>query len=146
MVFAFALPCLLEPVKSRGAVWIVFFLSIFPIVRDWDEKLWPSEAELALRLEQRNELVQLRDVALSLRSTEIRAFLAPWWLSPSIAYWSGQPGLLEARTKAWTASRTARNFSFATIGKKRAKFCKIIRQGGFLLTIPNVWRKTRRQF
>jgi len=93
MVFAFALPCLLEPVKSRGAVWIVFFLSIFPIVRDWDEKLSPSEAELALRLEQRNELVQLRDVALSLRSTEIRAFLAPWWLSPSIAYWSGQPGI-----------------------------------------------------
>src|SRR5438034_1759540 len=38
MVFAFALPCLLEPVKSRGAVWIVFFLSIFPLVRDWDEK------------------------------------------------------------------------------------------------------------
>jgi hypothetical protein len=58
MVFAFALPCLLEPVKPRGAVWIAFFLSIFPIVRDWDEKLWPSEAELALRLEQRNESVQ----------------------------------------------------------------------------------------
>jgi hypothetical protein len=93
LVFALALPRLLEPVKSRGAVWIAFFLSIFPIARDWDERLWPSEAELALRLEQRNELVQLRDVALSLRSTEIRAFVAPWWLSPSIAYWSGQPGI-----------------------------------------------------
>ncbi len=93
LVFALALPCLLEPVKSRGAVWIAFFLSIFPIVRDWDERLWPSEAELALRLEQRNELVQLRDLALSLRSSEIRPFLAPWWLSPSIAYWSGQPGI-----------------------------------------------------
>jgi hypothetical protein len=93
LVFALVLPCLLEPVKSRGAVWIAFFLSIFPIVRDWDERLWPSEAELALRLEQRNELVQLRDLALSLRSSEIRPFLAPWWLSPSIAYWSGQPGI-----------------------------------------------------
>jgi hypothetical protein len=93
LVFALALPRLLEPVKLRGAVWIAFFLSIFPIVRDWDERLWPSEAELALRLERRNELVQLRDLALSLRSTEIRPFLAPWWLSPSIAYWSGQPGI-----------------------------------------------------
>jgi hypothetical protein len=93
LVFALALPRLLEPIKSRAAVWIAFFLSIFPIARDWDERLWPSEGELALRLEQRNELGQFRDVALSLRSTEIRAFVAPWWLSPSIAYWSGQPGI-----------------------------------------------------
>jgi hypothetical protein len=93
MVFALPLPCLLETVKSRGAVWIAFFLSIFPIARDWDERLWPSEAELAIRVEQRNESAQLRDLALSLRSSEIRPFLAPWWLSPSIAYWSGQPGI-----------------------------------------------------
>jgi hypothetical protein len=92
LVFALALPRLLEPIKSRAAVWIAFFLSIFPILHDWDEKLWPNEAELALRVEQRSELVQLRGLALSLRSSEIRPFLAPWWLSPSIAYWSGQPG------------------------------------------------------
>jgi len=88
-----ALPRLLEPIKSGGAVWIAFSLAICPILRDWDERLWPSEAELALRAEQRREVVQLRDLALSLRSTEIRPLLAPWWLSPSIAYWSGQPGI-----------------------------------------------------
>jgi hypothetical protein len=93
LIFALALPRLLEPIKSRGAVWIAFFLSIFSILRDWDERLWPNEAELALRVEQRDELVQLRDLALNLRSLEIRPFLAPWWLSPSIAYWSGQPGI-----------------------------------------------------
>jgi len=93
MLFALALPCLLEPIQSSGAVWIAFFVSIFPILRDWDERLWPNEAELALRVEQRSELVQLRDMAISLRSSEIRPFLAPWWLSPSIAYWSGQPGI-----------------------------------------------------
>jgi hypothetical protein len=93
LVFALALPRLLKPIKSPGAVWIAFFLSIFSILRDWDERLWPNEAELGLRVEQRNELVQSRDLALSLRSSEIRPFLAPWWLSPSIAYWSGQPGI-----------------------------------------------------
>jgi hypothetical protein len=93
LVFALALPRLLEPIKSRAAVWIAFFLSIFPILHDWDERLWPNEAELALRVEQRSELVQLRGLALSLRSSEIRPFVAPWWLSPSIAYWSGQPGI-----------------------------------------------------
>jgi hypothetical protein len=93
LLFALALPTLLEPIKSRAAVWIAFLLSIFPILRDWDAKLWSNEAELALRVEQRSESVQLRDLALSLRSPEIRPFLAPWWLSPSIAYWSGQPGI-----------------------------------------------------
>src|SRR4029453_14278568 len=93
LIFALALPCLLGPIKSRAAVWIAFFLSIFPILRDWDEKLWPIEAQLADRMTQRNEAAQLRDMALNLRSSEIHPFLAPWWLSPEIAYWSGQPGV-----------------------------------------------------
>ena len=93
LVFALAVPRLLEPIKSRGAVWIAFLLSIFPILRDWDEKLWPDETQLANQVVQRNEAVQLRDIALSLRSSENRPFLAPWWLSPSITYWSGQPGM-----------------------------------------------------
>jgi hypothetical protein len=93
LLFASVLPTLLEPIKSRAAVWIAFSLSISPILRDWDERLWPNEAQLAGRVEQRNEMVQLRHLALSLRSPEIRPFLAPWWLSPSIAYWSGQPGV-----------------------------------------------------
>jgi hypothetical protein len=93
LIFALALPRLLEPIKSRAAVWIAFFLSIFPILRDWDEKLWPNEAQLAGRVAQRNESVQLRDMALGLRSPENHPFLAPWWLSPEIAYWSGQRGV-----------------------------------------------------
>jgi hypothetical protein len=28
-----------------------------------------------------------------LRSPDVHPFLAPWWLSPSIAYWSEQPGV-----------------------------------------------------
>jgi hypothetical protein len=93
LIFALTLPRLLEPIKSRAAVWIAFLLSILPVLRDWDERLWPNEPQLARGVEQRSESVQLRDLALSLRSTEIRPFLAPWWLSPSIAYWSGQPGV-----------------------------------------------------
>jgi len=93
LIFALAVPALLEPIKARAAVWIAFALSIFPILRDWDERLWPSEAELARRVEQRNESAQIRDLALNLQSSETRPFLAPWWLSPSIAYWSGQPGV-----------------------------------------------------
>src|ERR1700674_158223 len=37
--------------------------------------------------------VRLRDLAISLESSEVRPFLALWWFSPAIAYWSGQPGV-----------------------------------------------------
>ena len=93
LIFAIALPALLEPVKSRAAVWIAFVLSIAPILRDWDERLWPNEAQLFRRIEQRDEAAQIRNLAFNLQSSDTRPFLAPWWLSPSIAYWSGQPGV-----------------------------------------------------
>jgi len=93
LMFALALPALLAPIKSGAAVWIAFVLSMFPVLRDWDERLWPEEAQLAGRLERRIESAQIRDLALSLRSPEEHPFLAPWWLSPSVAYWSGQPGV-----------------------------------------------------
>lgn len=93
LIFALALPRLLESVKPPSAVWIAFLLSLFPILRDWEERLWPNEAQLANRVERRSESAELRHLALSLRSSEIRPFLAPWWFSPSIAYWSGQPGI-----------------------------------------------------
>jgi hypothetical protein len=93
LIFALALPALLAPIKSGGAVWIAVVLSMFPILRDWDERLWPKEAQLADRVERRIESIQIRDLALSLRSPDVHPFLAPWWLSPSIAYWSGQPGV-----------------------------------------------------
>jgi hypothetical protein len=92
-IFAISLPALLQPIKSRTAVWVAFVLSLFPILRDWDARLWPGEAEYARRIERRNELVQLRDLAVTLQSAKKRAFLAPWWLSPPIAYWSRQPAV-----------------------------------------------------
>jgi hypothetical protein len=93
LIFALALPALLAPIKSAAAVWIAVVLSMFPILRDWDQRLWPNEAQIAGRMEWRSESAQIHDLALSLRSPQVRPFLAPWWLSPSIAYWSGQPGV-----------------------------------------------------
>ncbi len=93
LIFALALPELLAPIKSGTAVWIAFVLSMFPVLRDWDETLWPNETQLASHLEKQVESAQIREVALTLASSELQPFLAPWWLSPSIAYWSGQPGV-----------------------------------------------------
>jgi hypothetical protein len=93
LIFALVLPLLLESIKSPTAVWLALTLSIFPIMRHWDEQLWPNESELAQRAERRIESTQLRALASALRSQELRPFLAPWWLSPAIAYWSNQPAV-----------------------------------------------------
>src|SRR5438046_8342087 len=67
LIFAIALPALLEPVKSRAAVWIAFVLSIAPILRDWDERLWPNETQLSRRIEQRDEGVPIRNYGFNLQ-------------------------------------------------------------------------------
>jgi hypothetical protein len=41
----------------------------------------------------RLEAERWRALANQIRSAEVQPFLAPWWLSPPIAYWSGQPGV-----------------------------------------------------
>ena len=121
LIFALALPALLVPIKSSAAVWTAFVLSIFPILRDWDERLWPNEAQLASRVERRIESAQIRDLSLSLRSQEVHPFLAPWWLSPSIAYWSGQPGVAGSSHESLNGiEETARFFLSENLQEARA--------------------------
>jgi hypothetical protein len=50
-IFAIALPSLLEPIKLRVVAWVAFGLSIFPVLRDWDARLWPNEIEYARRID-----------------------------------------------------------------------------------------------
>ena len=119
-IFAIALPSLLDPIKSRTSVWIAFVISIFPILRDWDARLWPNEVEYARRIGQRNESVQLRDLALNLPSSEMRPFLAPWWLSPSIAYWSGQPAVAGSSHEGLSGIADSADF-FLTEDWRRAR-------------------------
>jgi hypothetical protein len=118
LIFALALPSLLAPIKARAAVWIAFALSIFPILRDWDARLWRNEAESARRIEQRNESVQLRDLAIDLQSSELRPFLAPWWLSPSIAYWSGQPAVAGSSHQSLSGIEDSARFFLADDSRK----------------------------
>jgi hypothetical protein len=124
LMFVVALPALLAPIKSRVAVSIAFILSIYPILRDWDERLWPNEMQLAWRMEQRNEAAQIRDLALNLQSTETRPFLAPWWLSPSIAYWSGQPGVAGSSHESLSGIEDSARFFLCKDSQKAREILK----------------------
>ena len=60
---------------------------------EWDRQLFPDEKRTAALAEQREDAVLLRQTARALVAPEKMVFLAPWWLSPALAYWSGQKGV-----------------------------------------------------
>lgn len=90
LVFAMALPCALAAIPLRAAMLTVFALSLLPVARSWDTLLHPAPAIAAARDEQRDDYKLLREAAAALISNERAGILAPWWLSPPLAYWSGQ--------------------------------------------------------
>ena len=111
LLFLLTLPLLLELLKSRLVVWAVVIVSFFPILQYWDGQIWPNESELARRAEARREAVELRALAERIRSSAKEAFLAPWWLSPAIAYWSGNRESPAARMRACLESSTVPDFA-----------------------------------
>jgi hypothetical protein len=97
LAFALSLPWQFAALRRAWIAWPVFLLALWPLAQDWDEKLFPADhPELDLETKRsllRLEAVRLREVAEKMRSPDRRPFLAPWWLSPALAYWSGQPGV-----------------------------------------------------
>jgi hypothetical protein len=92
-LFAVSLPALLQILKSRIIAWTAIVISLWPIMSDWDARLWPNESENARQVERRLEAMQWRAAATVLAGQTEAPFLAPWWMSPAVAYWSGQPGV-----------------------------------------------------
>ena len=95
--FALSLPWQFAALRRAWLAWLIFLLPLWPLAREWDEKLFPDDhPDLELETKRslsRLEAVRLREVAETMRSPDRRPFLAPWWLSPALAYWSGQPGV-----------------------------------------------------
>ncbi|MGC1481373.1 MAG: hypothetical protein WA771_12760 [Chthoniobacterales bacterium] len=88
---ALLLPAALSAIPSRVAASVIYALSLWPLASDWDARLFPDQTQRSALAEQRTENVLLRQTSSALRSDTITPVLAPWWLCPAIAYWSGQP-------------------------------------------------------
>lgn len=116
LLFALALPVCLGLLRNRVASWTLIFISLFPMFKDWDERLWPNETKAALLAERRLENVAWRQLALRIEGP----FLAPWWWSPAVAYWSGQPGVAGSSHESLEGITQAAQFFLAT-DAERAK-------------------------
>jgi hypothetical protein len=93
LIFAMTLPLGMAFFRRRYVAWGLFAISLWPILREWDETLFPSETRQGQLAEEKLDAVLLRDAAEKLRGDERRPILAPWWLSPALVYWSGQPAV-----------------------------------------------------
>lgn len=91
LVTAMTLPFALPAIPSRIAASTLFVICLYPVAQQWDAMLHPDETAQAARADQTLDNIRLHDVARALISSDRTGILAPWWLSPAIAYWSGQP-------------------------------------------------------
>ena len=92
-VFVLALPIFMPALRQVWIAWPVFIIALWPVAQDWDAQLFPDETAQRGLTVKRVEKVQLRALAERLRGDPPAPFLAPWWLSPALAYWSGHPGV-----------------------------------------------------
>ena len=109
LMFALAVPACLSVIRNRIAAWLLIVISLFPILKDWDERLWPNESQSAAIAERRFEAVAWRQAALQIDGP----FLAPWWWSPAVAYWSGQPGVAGSSHEALDGIEQSARFFLA---------------------------------
>ncbi|MDP9291967.1 MAG: hypothetical protein M3O82_06360 [Verrucomicrobiota bacterium] len=86
LVFSMSLPWQLSLFKRQWLIWTIFILSLWPVLREWDDMLHP---DAALKNEERADKILSRDAAQHVTG----AMLAPWWFSPQLVYWSGQPAV-----------------------------------------------------
>jgi hypothetical protein len=93
IAYAWTLPWQLQALRRAWLAAPLFLVGLWPVLHDWDGRLFPNEIAQEEMSVQRGEVVALRNLVTAAIGSRGGPFLASWWLSPSIAYWSGQPGV-----------------------------------------------------
>ncbi|MEO8352847.1 MAG: hypothetical protein ABI680_14020, partial [Chthoniobacteraceae bacterium] len=93
VAFCASLPWVFQSLKRTWLAWIAFSIGLWPVAKAWDAQLFPDKDGEQRATIQRLENVSLRKLALRQQANAPGGFIAPWWLSPAVAYWSRQPGV-----------------------------------------------------
>lgn len=91
--FILCLPLIFSTVGSAVQIGCAFLLSLYPVFADWEQRCFPEASTVEQRYLERSERINARLAAEKMRSPERMPFLAVWWHSPALAYWSGQPAV-----------------------------------------------------
>jgi hypothetical protein len=113
LVYAMSLPWQFAVFRRPWLGATIFLLGLWPVATAWDATLFPERSAEKAREEKRAEGVQLRGIAERMRSDERAGFLAPWWVSPALAYWSRQPGVAGSSHEALAGTMESARFFLA---------------------------------
>lgn len=91
LVFVWALPWQMQVLPRSWLAWLVFLGCFWPVLKEWDARLFPEELAQDRLAMQRAEISALRDLVVAATGDDPGPILAPWWLSPPIAYWTHNP-------------------------------------------------------
>lgn len=111
--FALGLPLIWAPFKRAWIPWGVFVIALWPILEEWEDRLFPTGPRKELREERRMEAGLLKDAATFLATQPEGGFLAAWWVSPALSYWSGQPGVAGSSHQSLPGTVSAAEFWLA---------------------------------
>jgi hypothetical protein len=87
MIFVMLVPQILCLLRKPLIAASVFTVALFPIAQAWDHAF--ADKELARRAENKIEQLELRAISSQIDG----AFIAPWWFSPALSYWSRRAGV-----------------------------------------------------
>ncbi len=93
LAVVFAAPWALASLTSTWLRVFVVVVSFWPVASEWEALCFPKPTAAYAKHLARSERINARRAAERLRSPDVEPFVAPWWHSPSIAYWSGQPAV-----------------------------------------------------
>jgi hypothetical protein len=110
IVYALTLPWQLAVLRRRWVIGLVVAASLWPMLTEWEGRLFPDPEA---REEMHQEEKLMREMAESLRGPEKSPFLAPWWISPALAYWSEQPGVAGSSHEAIAGTVDSARFYLA---------------------------------
>ncbi len=138
LAVAMSIPWQLGALRLRWLGWVAGFAAMIPVSLEWADRLHPPldiRGDREAKQEQhRVEEQELRRIALLMRSKETKPFLAVWWQSPQLAYWSGQPGVTGTSHQSFPGFLDSARFFLADDAEEPTR---ILRERGVRFVIIN---------
>ncbi len=127
------------PARWRPVAAGLLLLGLWPLASEWWTRLNPAPATVENLAEQRTDAALLREAAAFIRQASTlppadsaaagddppaAGILAPWWLSPALVYWTGQPAVAGSSHEALPGTVDAAQFFLATDARLAARILR----------------------
>lgn len=136
LVYVMSLPWQFSLFKQKWLVYTLFLLSLWPVAREWDERLFPDVKHELERDARLNDQRRLRQAAEFIGEKAPGGILAAWWYSPQLVYWSGQPAVAGSSHEGLAGIVDSSRFFSTTNPKVAEEICNARQVETVVVTNP----------